>query len=90
MEQQQACQSCGMPLHGTEQLGTKEDGSKHAEYCLYCYEQGAFKQPDLTIDQMVEICVPFMVEEGMEEGKAREMMVHYLPTLKRWSKVETA
>ncbi|WP_134685700.1 zinc ribbon domain-containing protein [Brevibacillus migulae] len=88
MEQHQACQSCGMPLTSPEQWGTNQDGSKHAEYCVYCYEQGAFTQPDFTLEQMVDFCVPFLVEEGMQAEQARAMLQASLPHLKRWKAVE--
>ncbi|MDU5144035.1 MAG: effector binding domain-containing protein [Paenibacillus dendritiformis] len=87
MEQtlQRECQSCGMPLHSEEQLGTDKGNGKVQDYCIYCYEDGAFKQPDMTMEEMIEACVPFVVENGMEEQAARAMLKNYLPTLKRWA-----
>ncbi|PZM65313.1 effector binding domain-containing protein [Paenibacillus dendritiformis] len=87
MEQtvQRECQSCGMPLHSEEQLGTDKENNRVLDYCIYCYEGGAFKQPDMTMEEMVEVCVPFVVENGMEEQAARTMLKNYLPTLKRWA-----
>lgn len=87
---QQVCQSCAMPLTIQDQLGTNKDGSKNPEYCVYCFEQGEFKQPDLTMEQMVEVCVPFLKLQGMEEEKARSLMLASLPSLKRWKKVKNA
>nr|WP_093470970.1 zinc ribbon domain-containing protein [Paenibacillus popilliae] len=46
---------------------------------------GAFKQPDMTMEEMIEVCVPFVVKNGMEEQAARSMLRSYLPTLKRWA-----
>lgn len=79
----QACQSCGMPLND-QVLGTEANGAKSEEYCTYCYENGAFKQPELTLQQMIDLCVPFMVEEGMAEAEARAILSAQLPVLKRW------
>lgn len=79
------CQSCGMPLPSRDMLGTENNGEKSKEYCMYCYEDGAFKQPDLTMNDMVEVCVPFMVQEGMAEQTARDIMRSQLPHLQRWS-----
>ncbi|WP_054949325.1 zinc ribbon domain-containing protein [Numidum massiliense] len=88
MEQQQdqhMCQSCGMPLTEEALCGTEKGGAKSREYCVYCYEEGQFKQPEMTLEEMVDLCVPHIVAEGqMDEGEAREMMTKYLPTLKRW------
>jgi predicted transcriptional regulator YdeE len=82
---EQFCQSCGMPLHGEELLGTDQEGNKVQEYCQYCYENGAFTNPNITMEEMIEQCIPFMVEEGMEEQSARTMITGFLPRLKRWS-----
>ena len=78
------CQSCGMPLEGDQLLGTEKNGAKTGEYCIYCYENGGFKQPDITMEQMIEICVPHMKESGMSEENARELLDKHLPVLKRW------
>ncbi|KZL91066.1 zinc ribbon domain-containing protein [Clostridium magnum] len=36
------CQSCGMPMN-EEFYGTEANNEKNQEYCIYCYENGAFK-----------------------------------------------
>ncbi|HWP79138.1 MAG TPA: zinc ribbon domain-containing protein [Candidatus Acidoferrum sp.] len=80
------CQSCGMPMGRTDELyGAEKDGGRSADYCKYCYENGAFTS-QCTVDEMVEICVPPMVEHnpGMTADTARAMMRQFLPTLKRW------
>jgi len=77
------CQSCGMPLTD-EFYGTNADGSLNSEYCMYCYADGKFTAPDITMEQMIEICVPFMVEQGMPEDQARNLLQENLPYLKRW------
>lgn len=77
------CQSCAMPLKD-EVLATEANGEKNPDYCIYCYENGAFKQPDLTMDEMIQVCVPFMVEEGMAQDEATRILKEQLPTLKRW------
>lgn len=80
------CQSCGMPMGETDELyGTNADGSKSAEYCHYCYKDGAFTF-DCTMDEMVEQCVQPMVDgnPGMTADDARKMMQEFFPQLKRW------
>ncbi|HYF91999.1 MAG TPA: zinc ribbon domain-containing protein [Symbiobacteriaceae bacterium] len=78
------CQSCGMPLTGDDVLGTEANGAKSTEYCTYCYQRGAFTQPNMSMEQMVEVCVPFMVQGGMEKEAATKLMRETLPHLKRW------
>jgi hypothetical protein len=77
------CQCCGMPL-SADLYGTNADGSLNDEYCKYCYVAGAFTMPEATVSEMIETCIPFMVEQGMTEEDARKMMEELLPTLKRW------
>ena len=80
------CQSCGMPmkkdpLHG----GSNADGSKSADYCSYCYKDGAFTSPEIdTAQKMQRFCIEKMREMGMP------LMLGWLftrgiPRLKRWA-----
>lgn len=85
---QSYCQSCGMPLANEALLGTDKEGQKSQDYCMYCYELGEFKQPGLTVEEMVEICVPHLKEDGMAEEEARQMLSSFLPGLKRWRREE--
>lgn len=83
---EQFCQSCGMPMGNTDELyGTEQKGSKSADYCKYCYENGTFTA-DCTMEEMLHFCVGPMVEHnpGMTEAAAREMMMKFFPMLKRW------
>ena len=81
------CQSCGMPM--TEDLyGTNADSTANNEYCKYCYVDGKFTTPGITIDSMIAICVPHMVEQGMKAEDARDLLEKMLPNLKRWKSEE--
>lgn len=82
---QDICQSCGMPMKIVSDYGTKQDGSQNFEYCKYCYQKGAFLQPDITLDQMIKGNIGIMVKYGMSEEEARSLMAKTLPTLKRWN-----
>jgi len=80
----QFCQSCGMPLEVGTALGTNADGSPNSEYCEYCYKDGAYTD-NSTMPEMIERCVPFVVESvGMTPDAARAMMAEMFPLLKRW------
>ncbi len=78
------CQSCAMPMPTDDLLGTEKGGGPTREYCKYCYADGSFTNPECTIKQMEDICVPIMTEEGMPEAQARAIMQQTLPVLKRW------
>ncbi|TCJ06244.1 effector binding domain-containing protein [Cytobacillus praedii] len=79
------CQSCGMPINEETQFGSEKNGGRSEEYCVYCYEEGEFKQPNMTVEDMIDLCVPFMKEDGKSEEEARTILTNFLPTLKRWS-----
>lgn len=79
------CQSCGMPMEQENQFGTNKENKLVQEYCIHCYKDGTFTNPDITLEEMIDICVPFLVQNGMEESAARTMMQQFLPNLKRWS-----
>jgi len=88
MMSERYCQSCAMPMGNTDELyGTNADGSKNEDYCIYCWKDGAFTA-DISMEQMIEFCVPHMVaaNPGMSGDQARNVMREYFPTLKRWKK----
>lgn len=78
------CQSCGMPMNDEAMFGKNKDGSKNSEYCVYCYPEGQFNNPNETFEEMVETCVPFMMKEGHTEEEARKYLTENLKELKRW------
>lgn len=77
------CQSCGMPMSEDAHFGTEAGGAKSEDYCTYCYQNGAFTAP-CTMEEMMDICLPHMVQAGMEETQAKAMMQQMFPQLKRW------
>ncbi|NLV27878.1 MAG: hypothetical protein GXY48_12060 [Methanomicrobiales archaeon] len=80
-----SCQSCGMPLFSPEDAGTEEDETPSYRYCVYCYQHGAFTEPDLTQDAMIEKSAPFIASQlEMSLDKAKEMSKVFTSTLSRW------
>lgn len=83
------CQSCGMPLEQDKDFGANADGSRQEDYCHYCYQNGAFVDPNITMDGMIQFNLKFNEENGHPFGtqeQARQMMEQWFPTLKRWKK----
>lgn len=79
------CQSCSMPMAGPESFGTEADGSKSADYCSYCYLDGAFTSA-VSIEEMIDISAAGMSEAtGTPLPEAQAMPSQILPGLKRWS-----
>lgn len=83
---QAVCQSCGMLLTSEDDHGNNADGSKNAEYCRYCFPNGAFSK-DETLEEMVESCIPFALQAGQypDQASARQGLTQELKKLKRWA-----
>lgn len=79
------CQSCGMPLYNPEIYGTDKEGKVIEDYCLYCYKDGDFTS-DVTMDEMIELCVKYM-KNTLREEAVSQMKLHF-PKLKRWVQKE--
>jgi hypothetical protein len=79
------CQSCGMPLVAAEDLGTDEQGGPVPDYCGFCVAGGVFRQPAISMQAMIDQCVPLLVERSaMSPAQAKALMTDTLPKLKRW------
>ena len=65
--------------------GKNADGSTNYDYCKYCFPNGAFGK-DETMEEMIESCIPFMLEGGecKTQKEARDLLYTIMPTLKRW------
>lgn len=88
---QKICQCCGMPMLAPEHFGTEADGTPNADYCIYCYKEGAFTS-DCTMEELIDACAPFHEQIKHEDGtgytreEAVAMMRELFPQLKRWKK----
>jgi len=76
-----------MPLNDVNLFGTEKDGSKNYDYCKFCFKDGAFTHPRLTLEQMKLHMMQIMDAENLPQD-ALEAAISRLPQLKRW-KVET-
>ena len=66
-----------------EKGGTNADKSKSTMYCSYCYQEGAFTQPDFTVDEMKQFCKQKMKEMGFP-GFLAGFFTMGIPRLERW------
>ncbi len=79
------CQSCGMPMSTDEDGGgTEMDGvTRSIEYCSRCYKDGVFREPELTVDEMIEKTQQRLRSMGMPEPVIeKNLMAIY--SLERW------
>jgi hypothetical protein len=79
------CQSCAMPMDAAEKFGTNADGGRCEDYCTHCYQNGAFTEPQATLEGMIAICSRIMAREmDITADEAKAMLSDFMPTLKRW------
>lgn len=80
------CQSCSMPMKKDPcGGGTNADGGKSAVYCSYCYQQGAFTAPDMSVKEMQALVKGKLKEMGFP-GFMAGWFTLGIPKLKRWRK----
>ncbi len=78
------CQSCGMPLSKSPNGGgTNKDGTINRMYCAYCYENGEFKHPGCTAEEMQAVVKGKMKEMGFP-GFLAGFFTKGIPKLERW------
>ena len=73
-----------MPLKKDPKGGsTNADGSINTMYCSHCFEDGKFKQPDITAAQMQSFVKVKMKELGFP-GFLGGFFTKGIPKLERW------
>lgn len=84
MDNKNFCQSCSMPLNNPEVMGTEKDGTKNHDYCIYCYQNGSFLNPGMTLGEM-KTMVKTQMEKRKIDNHIINMALTVLPGLKRWN-----
>ncbi|MCL2559324.1 MAG: zinc ribbon domain-containing protein [Turicibacter sp.] len=84
MENTLHCQSCYMAMDAADKFGTEVGGQKSEDYCVHCYQNGAFTTPQ-TLAEAVEGNIPWWKGEGESDEVARARIMEIFPKLKRWN-----
>ena len=80
------CQSCGMPLARDEKGGGSEaDGRTSTEYCSHCYQKGAFTDPHMTAERMVENVKVRLTQLKLPPNVVANLAGE-IPALRRWAR----
>lgn len=78
------CQCCGMPLADDSVIGHNKDGTINEDYCKWCFADGTYTYSNM--DDLIEVCVKHMTEEGFTEEQVRAYMKDLLPRLDYWKR----
>jgi hypothetical protein len=76
-----------MPIDNVADRGTEKDGSKSSEYCKYCYQNGAFINPNMSFEEMKSLVITQMEKMNLPADIIQNS-VRSLPNLKRWRNVQ--
>jgi hypothetical protein len=77
------CHSCGFPIF-EENKGTNRDNSKKDDYCINCYQNGAFLDHSLNLHGMrVKLMEMAAFHNEITLGEVEQIIMN-LPRLKRW------
>ena len=72
-------------------FGTEAGGTPAKEWCKLCYENGAFKESELTVADMMKRSMRNMTHDlKMSDEQAEVMATSVIPTLKRWRNPKAA
>ena len=83
-DRNRTCQCCTYPLNNTDELGTNKDGTWNTDYCIYCYKDGEWVDPNLTVEGIIEFTIPYMTSPSLTAEEVRKRLEEWVPTLKRW------
>jgi len=67
-------------------ISREKDGTMNEDYCQWCYADGTYTYSDM--DDLIETCLPHMVNENFTEEQARAYMKEMLPQLDYWKRYE--
>jgi hypothetical protein len=87
MEPGLICQSCTMPIDDPGDRGTEKDGTASTDYCKYCYKDGSFTDPALTLNKMHAEVTAEMKKQHSPPGFLQKSL-DALPHLKRWKNMQ--
>ncbi|PTQ68007.1 zinc ribbon domain-containing protein [Celeribacter persicus] len=78
------CQSCGMPLSQDPLGGGRNaDGTRSDHFCSFCYLDGEFVDPGMTVHDMQNLCTEKLRDHGTW-GPLAWLMTRNIPHLERW------
>jgi hypothetical protein len=77
-----------MPINNPDVVDNEANGEKSQDYCICCYKQGEFTQPNTTLNMMIDISSKIWAEKDpnvtVEQAKAQ--LEKKFPLLTRWCK----
>ena len=81
------CQSCGLQMKKPRDFGLNSDKTANNEYCRFCFWDGKFIQPNVTVGEMIDKATKIIATmNSISEEESKDMVREFVPRLKRWNK----
>ena len=75
-----------MPLNKDHKGGgTNADGTRSAEYCSHCFQNGKFTEPQITVTEMIAKVRAKLSSMDLPPAMV-DKLAGGIPSLKRWKK----
>jgi len=78
------CQSSGMPLGISDDIGINADGSGSKDYCTYCYHKSEFLESALTVEEMILKSSEILWQQIGDITQEAKKIRQNIPNSKRW------
>ena len=82
------CQSCGIVMRRSAELGTDRGGRTVRNYCCDCFRDGEFTEPNLTMEELVARAVHGRWMREVDELAFKSAVRGLLANLERWRKAD--
>ncbi|MBE4704223.1 zinc ribbon domain-containing protein [Spiroplasma platyhelix] len=80
------CQSCAMSIKKDENKGLEANKTLSMKYCQFCYKDGEFIEPNITLKEMQEKCAEFFkIEHPVMSTLFGKKYITSIAKLERWT-----
>lgn len=80
-----SCQSCGLPLRDQNVQGTNLDGTRNESYCYFCFRNGSFTMPGITMERMIDkVANMISMKKNLAQPQSWQIAANTIPNLARW------
>ncbi len=85
LQEECVCQSCGMPIDRHEDFGTNSNLTKNEDFCIFCFHNGRFSEPEISKAVMVSrITESLVAKTNLPKEQAHRFVNDTISSLKRW------
>ena len=80
------CQSCGKNFTSMREYGKRNDGTKNKAFCSECFENGFFREPDITFEEIKKRAI--IETKDKKQLFFKTKLIVKLENLERWKNTD--